>query len=66
MANSELTVDVTLNFSVDEKTINRALHIVEQLLEDNPDKTIVIEEEDGLRVCLIAEKGENNGEKQGE
>ena len=51
-----VTVDVDVNISVSDKTLNRVLNILDQWLEDNPDKTIVIEEEDGARVCLIAER----------
>ena len=58
MANPELTIDVSMNLTVDEKALGRALHIVEMWLEDHPDKTIVIEEEEGLRVCLIADREE--------
>ena len=56
MANPELTIDVSMNLTVDDKTLGRALHIVEMWLEDHQDKTIVIEEEEGLRVCLIADE----------
>ena len=59
MANPELTIDVSMNLTVDEKTLGRALHIVEMWLEDHPDKTIVIEQEGDLRVCLIAEREES-------
>ena len=58
MGNPELTIDVSMNLTVDEKALGRALHIVEMWLEDHPDKTIVIEEEEGLRVCLIADREE--------
>lgn len=59
MALPELTIDVSMNLTVDEKTLGRALHIVEMWLEDHPDKTIVVEEENGVRVCLVAEKEGN-------
>lgn len=63
MANNEPSIDVNMNLTVDEKTLGRALNIVEMWLEDHPDKTIVIEQEAYLRVCLIADAartGENN------
>ena len=66
MANPELTIDVSMNLTVDEKALGRALHIVELWLEDHPEKTIVVEQEGDLRVCLIAEREESNAEeKQG-
>jgi DNA-directed RNA polymerase subunit RPC12/RpoP len=41
--------------TVDETMLNRALCVIDWYLKDNPRKTIVIEEEDGDRICLIAD-----------
>ena len=61
----EIKFDVNVEMAVSEKTLGRCLRIVEEWLEDHPDKTIVVEEEHGVRVCLIAEKEELDAEKQG-
>lgn len=53
MATPEIKIDVGL--SVDDDTLNRILTMLEWWLADNPDKTIVIEQEGTLRVCLIAD-----------
>lgn len=58
MAVPEIKIDVGL--SVDDDTLNRILTMLEWWLADNPDKTIVIEQEGTLRVCLIADKEESN------
>lgn len=64
MAKSEIKIDVGL--SVDDDTLNRILTMLEWWLADHPDKTIVIEQEGALRVCLIENREESNGEeKQG-
>ena len=65
MAKNEIKVDVNVEMAVSEKTLGRCLRIVEEWLEDHPDKTIVVEEENGVRVCLIAKKEELDAEKQG-
>lgn len=61
----EITFDVNVDLAVSDKTLGRCLRIVEEWLEDHPDKTIVVEEENGVRVCLIAEREELDAEKQG-
>ena len=54
-------ISISVEISPDETTIGRALTIIEWYLADHPDKTIVIEQEGDLRVCLIADK--EQGEK---
>lgn len=61
MANPEVTLDVNMRLQIGEKTLDRCLQIVDMWLEDNPDKTIVVEDEGGVRVCLIAERGNTDG-----
>lgn len=46
-----------------DKSIERALTILDWYLADHPEKTIVVEQEGDLRVCLIAEREESNGER---
>ena len=48
-------IDTTLRLTVDETILNRALCVIDWYLKDNPGKTIVIEEEDGDRICLMAD-----------
>lgn len=57
------SIDVALRLTVDAVTLNRALCVIDWYLKDNPGKTIVIKEEDGDRICLIAdrEKERKNG-----
>lgn len=59
---AKLEYDVGIQIS--EKTIGRALTIIDWYLADHPDKTIIIEQEDDMRVCLIADREESNAEKQ--
>ena len=61
MAKNELTVDVEMRMVVPEKAVERCLLLLEMWLADNPEKTIVVEQEGDLRVCLIAER--EQGEK---
>lgn len=44
-----------------DKSIERALTILDWYLADHPEKTIVVKQTWNMRVCLIAEKGQ--GEK---
>lgn len=53
-----------IELQVSEKALTRALWIVDWYLADHPDKTIIIEQEDDMRVCLIADREESNAEKQ--
>lgn len=55
------TVEASVDIVISDKTAYRALVILGMWLEDHPDKTIVVEQEGDLRVCLIAEK--EQGEK---
>lgn len=41
MAKSDFSVDVDVNLSVSDKTMDRCLHILEMWLEDNPQYDIV-------------------------
>ena len=62
----ELNMDVHFDLKPSDATIDRVLTILEWYLADHPEKTIVVEQEGDLRVCLIAEREESNGEeKQG-
>ena len=60
------SIDVGVNINPDEKAIGRALTIIEWYLADHPDKTIVVEQEGDLRVCLIAnvKREESNAEEK--
>lgn len=59
----ELNMDVHFDLKPSDVTIDRALTILEWYLADHPEKTIVVEQEGNLRVCLIAEMEESNGER---
>lgn len=48
---------VTVDLDIPEKTVNKCLRVLDMWLEAHPDKTIIVENEDGTRVCLIAEVG---------
>ena len=61
MALPAVIVEASVDITISDKAIDRALTIIGMWLEDHPDKTIVVEKEDDLRVCLIAEK--EQGEK---
>lgn len=63
MATPEIKIDVDVGLSVDDDTLNRILTMLEWWLADNPDKTIVIEQEGDLRVCLIADVEGNSHDK---
>lgn len=66
MANPAIKIDVDMNLKPGDTAVSRAMTIIDWYLADHPDKTIVIEQEGDLRVCLIAEREESNGEeKQG-
>ena len=58
----ELNMDVHFDLKPSDVTIDRALTILEWYLADHPEKTIVVEQENDLRVCLIKE--DSNAEKQ--
>lgn len=59
MASQKLTV--TVDIDITEACVNKCLRVLEIWLEQHPDKTIVVEDEDGVRVCLIAEVANDNG-----
>ena len=62
----ELNMDVHFDLKPSDATIDRVLTILDWYLADHPEKTIVVEQEGDLRVCLIAQREESNGEeKQG-
>lgn len=66
MALPTVTVEASVDITISDKALDRALTIIGMWLEDHPDKTIVVEQEGDLRVCLIADREESNGEeKQG-
>ena len=66
MALPTVIVEASVDITISDKAIDRALTIIGMWLEDHPDKTIVVEQENDLRVCLIADREESNGkEKQG-
>ncbi len=56
MTISELNVDVHFDLKPSDTSIDRALTILDWYLADHPEKTIVVEQEGDLRVCLIAER----------
>lgn len=58
----ELNMDVHFDLKPSDATIDRVLTILDWYLADHPEKTIVVEQENDLRVCLIKE--ESNAEKQ--
>lgn len=51
----KLTVGITVDLDIPEKTVNKCLRVLDMWLEEPPDKTIIVEDEDGTRACLIAE-----------
>ena len=51
---------VTVDVDITDATVNKCLRVLEIFLENHPDKTIVVENEGGVRVCLIAEVGHEN------
>lgn len=53
MASQKVTV--TVDIDIAEACVSKCLRVLEIWLEQHPDKTIVVEDEDGVRVCLIAE-----------
>ena len=55
-------IEYKLKVGVDDTAVGRALNILDWYLADHPEKTIVVEQENDLRVCLIKE--ESNAEKQ--
>lgn len=61
MALPTVTVEASVDIVISDKTADRALVILGMWLEDHPDKTIVVEQKNDLRVCLIADK--EQGEK---
>lgn len=61
MAVPGINVDVNLDLKLSDTTIDRALTILDWYLADHPEKTIVVEQEGDLRVCLIKE--ESNAER---
>lgn len=61
-----MKIDVDVCVTVTEKTLTQCMQIIEMWLANNPDKTIIVEEEDDLRVLLIADREGKNGEEQGE
>lgn len=64
MALPIMTVEASVDIVISDKTADRALVILGMWLEDHPDKTIVVEQEDDLRVCLIADREKSNAEKK--
>ena len=48
---------VTVDLDIPENTVNKCLRVLDMWLETHPDKTLVVEDEEGTRVCLIAEVG---------
>ena len=63
MALPIMKVETSVDITISDKALDRALTIIGMWLEDHPDKTIVVEQEDDLRVCLIADREESNGER---
>ena len=63
MAIPGINIDVHFDLKPSDTTIDRALTIIDWFLADHPEKTIVVEQEGDLRVCLIADREESNGER---
>lgn len=51
----ELNMDVHFDLKPSDATIDRVLTILEWYLADHPEKTIVVDQEGDLRVCMIAD-----------
>ena len=49
------SITVTVDVGITEKTVEKCLRVLDIWLADNQDKTIRVEDEDGVRVCLIEE-----------
>lgn len=59
---NELSIDVSVNICVDEKTVRKCLRIIELHLEENKDKWIVARiAEDGSTRLEIESRGCANG-----
>lgn len=59
---NELSIDVSVNITVDEKTALKCLRIVEMYLEENKGKKIIYEIcKDGSTRLTIVEVDEKNG-----
>lgn len=48
-------ITVTIDLDITDAAVNKCLRVLEIWLENHPDKTIRVEDEDGVRVCLIEE-----------
>lgn len=64
MALPTVIVEASVDITISDKALDRALAIIGMWLEDHPDKTIVVEQKDDLRVCLIADREKSNAEKK--
>ena len=53
MVANKLTITVDLDIT--DAAVNKCLRVLEIWLENHPDKTIRVEDEDGVRACLIEE-----------
>ena len=60
MAIPGINIDVHFDLKPSDTTIDRALTILDWFLADHPEKTIVVEQEGDLRVCLIADAEGNS------
>ena len=46
---------VTIDLDITDAAVNKCLRVLEIWLENHSDKTIRVEDEDGVRVCMIEE-----------
>ena len=49
-------ITITIDLDITDAAVNKCLRVLEIYLESHEDKTIVVEEENGVRVCLIANR----------
>lgn len=61
-----MKMDIDVRVTVQEKTLNQCMQIIEMWLANNPDKTIIVAQENGDRVLLIGDKEATDGKEQGE
>ena len=54
-------VTITIDLDITDAAVNKCLRVPEIWLGNRPDKTIKVEREGSVRVCLIAEAENENG-----
>ena len=53
MTSNKLTI--TIDLDITDAAVNKCLRVLEIWLGNHPDKTIRVEDKDGVRVCLVSE-----------